>query len=183
MANPPPEPEPFLLVTDPDQLKAFTDPLRDRVLHLLARQPATNQQIAHLLEQPQARVLHHVRYLLACRLIRLVETRVKGGNVEKYYRAVARGFGLRPPTAELASELMTSTVDSVSQEVAASLVLWPGQRSFETRTARLKPARLEDFQTKLQSLLREYWEDPSGEDPEAPLQAFVALRYRHPSDR
>src|SRR5829696_5979233 len=96
--------EPFLVVDDPQQIKAFTDPLRVRVLVMLAERAATNQQVANLLGEPQAKVLYHLRFLLDAGLIRLVEQRVKGGNVEKYYRATARSYGLRP-TPELVPEI------------------------------------------------------------------------------
>src|SRR4051812_38121653 len=85
-----------MLVEDPQQIKAFTDPLRVRVLVVLSERAATNQQIAAALGQPQARVLYHVRFLLETGLIRLVDTRIRGGNVEKYYRAAASTFQLKP---------------------------------------------------------------------------------------
>src|SRR5690348_3113629 len=94
----------FYDVGDPEQLKAFTDPLRLRVLEILKAREATNKQIADELGQPPARVLHHVRVLAELGLIRLVDTQVKGGNVEKYYRAVARGFTLHA-SPELEPEL------------------------------------------------------------------------------
>jgi hypothetical protein len=55
------EPVPFQIVSDPRQLKAFTDPIRNRILHILADRPATNQQLATTLGEPGAKVLHHVR--------------------------------------------------------------------------------------------------------------------------
>lgn len=51
------EPAPFQVVSDLRQLKAFTDPIRNRVLHILAIQEATNQQRATLIDEPQTRVL------------------------------------------------------------------------------------------------------------------------------
>ncbi len=76
------------------QLAALAHPLRQRILRVLADEPRTNRQIAGLLGESPARLHFHVRELAAAGLIALVEERPKGGVLEKYYRAVARGFRL-----------------------------------------------------------------------------------------
>lgn len=179
------EPAPFLVVDTPEQLKAFTDPLRVRVLGILAQREATNQQLADTLGEPHARVLYHVRALVEMGLIRLVDTRIKGGNVEKYYRAVARLFGVRPGPG-LAPELAVTKLEAVRQEMAASYAAWPDELAgYESRRARLSPGRAAEFQRRLLDLIAEFWGGPAGpasEDPDAPLRAFAAVTYRDPSD-
>lgn len=175
------EPAAFLIVDSPKQLKAFTDPLRTRVLDILVDRAATNQQVAQALGEPQAKVLHHIRVLLNCGLIRLVDMRVSGGNVEKYYRAVARSFGLRPK-AKMARGVLGTMTESVRQEVAASLAQWPEQRGFEIRKARLSNERVREFQQRLLSLLSEFWDDPTSHEADVPVQAFAAFTYRDPSE-
>ena len=76
------------------QLAALAHPLRQRILRVLTDEPRTNRQIAGLLGESPARLHFHVRELAAAGLIALVEERPKGGVLEKYYRAVARGFRL-----------------------------------------------------------------------------------------
>lgn len=188
------EPEPFLIVDSPEQLKAFTDPLRVRVCSILCERAATNQQIADALEQPHARVLHHVRSLLDAGLIVLVDQQIKGGNVEKYYRAVARSFGLRPGP-ELRRDVVLSEVEAFQQEVAASSALWPHQPAqLETRLARLSDARFAEFQRRLLDLLTEYWggvrrteagelvgEPPPNQEPTAPSRRLFAAIYLDPT--
>jgi DNA-binding transcriptional ArsR family regulator len=177
------EPVPFQVVSDPRQLKAFTDPLRNRILHILADREATNQQLAAALDQPQARVLHHVRTLLDASLIRLVDQRIKGGNVEKYYRATARLYGFRPEPADLES-LSGAMFETITQELVASLRLWPDQPvEWEGRRARIAPERLAEFQGRLGDLINEYWggpDTPAADDPDAPLMAFASVRFRFP---
>ncbi|MHB8576305.1 MAG: ArsR/SmtB family transcription factor [Dehalococcoidia bacterium] len=193
MEQEPFEPVPFLIVDSPEQLKAFTDPLRSRALTLLAERAATNQQVAQALGEPHAKVLHHVRYLLDAGLIRLVETRIKGGNVEKYYRAVARMFGVRPGR-DLYPDVVNAEIQALSQEVAASAAIWPekpDQPRWEGRRARLNQERVDEFYTKLLDLIREYWGGPrrgggdtqlAQEDPSAPMFALSAIVYRDPTD-
>jgi DNA-binding transcriptional ArsR family regulator len=189
-------PVPFQIVNTPEQLKAFTDPLRGRILSILCEREATNQQVAQALGEPHAKVLHHVRYLLDAGLIRLVDTRIKGGNVEKYYRAVARMFGIRAGR-DLLPDVTVAEFEALSQEVAASAVLWPeppDHPNWEGRTARLSPERLEEFHQKLLALIAEYWGGPHRggdtpdvstaiEDPTAPVHSFAAVIYRDPTDQ
>src|SRR5579884_2768877 len=92
----PGDPLDVLELTDPGQIKAFVHPLRRRILHVLAGELATNQQVARALGQPPARVFHHMRSLERAGLIRLVETRVGVRNVEKLYAPIAKRFIVRP---------------------------------------------------------------------------------------
>jgi DNA-binding transcriptional ArsR family regulator len=183
------EPEPFRVVSDPKQLKAFTDPMRNRLLHLLASQEATNQQLAAILGEPQAKVFHHVRFLLDAGLIKLVEQRVRGGNVEKFYRATARVYGFRPDPADvetLSGPVSGALFESVTQELVASLKLWPAQPLYwVTRRARLSPERQSEFNNRLLALLEEFWgrlDEPAPADPEADLMAFAGVMYRFPGN-
>ncbi len=186
-------PYPFQIVTDPQQLRAFTDPLRVRILNMLKDEPATNQQIAHALGEPQAKVLYHIRFLVDVGLIRLVEQRIKGGNVEKYYRAVARLFGLRDGD-HATPGIAVATLEAAQQEAAASEAAWPGEPpSSESRRGRLSPERAHEFHDRLLGLIAEYWGGPDpqameggevaepDEDPNAPALCFTAVIYRDPT--
>lgn len=180
------EPAPFQAISEPRQLKAVADPIRNRILHVLAEREATNQQLAVILDEPQAKVLHHVRVLLKVGLIWLVDQRVRGGNVEKFYRATARLYGFRPePDAEgFGRSVVASGLESVAQELGASLRAWPDQPLYwEGRRARMTPERVQEFNTRLLNLIGEYWggpERPAREDPDGDLMALAAVLYRFP---
>jgi DNA-binding transcriptional ArsR family regulator len=175
------------VVDSPQQLKAFTDPLRIRILVALAERAATNQQLADTLDAPQANVLYHLRFLFKVGLILLVDTQIKGGNVEKYYRAVARTFDL-----QLAPDLRPSVAGAefaaIGQEVAASARAWPEQPPrFVARGRRVSPEQAAAFFARLQAFLAEYWSDPptqaleaAPEDaaPDAALFYCAAVVYR-----
>ncbi len=177
------EPAPFQIVRDPQQLKAFSDPIRNRVLHLLTDREATNQQLAALLKEPQAKVLYHVRFLLGVELITLVREQIKGGNVEKYYRATAKMYGLRPDPGDFGS-ISAPIFESVAQELAACENQWPDLLpSWELRRLRLPSERVEEFQQRLLDLIAEYWGGPEAQvpdDPSSPAMAFAAVTYRYP---
>jgi predicted transcriptional regulator len=186
-------PVPLQVISDPQQLKAFTDPLRIRVLNLLKPRAATNQQIADALGEPQAKVLYHIRFLLDAGLIQLVDQQIKGGNVEKYYRTVAHLFALRPESGAEPLPVASAEIGAVQQEVAASEAAWPDQRlPFDMRRVRLTPERADAFYQRLTDLIAEYWGGPQSAtateaaipegDPDAPALCFAAIIYRDPTE-
>ena len=180
------QPAPFQIVSEPAQLKAFADPLRNRILHILADREATNQQLAAALGESQAKVLHHVRVLLDTGLIVLVSERIKGGNVEKFYRATARIYGIRAKPDE-ESTITAPVFEGLLQEIIASETRWPEQpQSWELRRARLSPERVAEFTTRINALIGEYWgngDEPAPDEPGAPLMAFASVTFRHPIDQ
>lgn len=177
------EPAPYQVISEPQQIKAFSDPLRVRVMRILSSRAATNQQLATTLGESQAKVLYHLRFLVDARLIQLVDQRIKSGNVEKYYRASARLYGLRPDT-EAGPSVTESVLESAVREAVASMVLWPEKPlSYEGRRARIPTDRLAEFHLKLDSLIDEYWGGPEEsplDDEGADLMALMTVVYRFP---
>ena len=75
-----------------EQLRAIAGELRERILEPLTRNSMTVTQLGELLGEAPAKIHYHVRELERVGLVKLVETREKGGILEKYYRAVADSF-------------------------------------------------------------------------------------------
>jgi DNA-binding transcriptional ArsR family regulator len=78
-----------------EQVRVMADELRQRILEELREQPRTVTQVGEILDLAPSKVHYHVRELERVRLVDLVETREKGGILEKYYRSVARSFWVR----------------------------------------------------------------------------------------
>jgi DNA-binding transcriptional ArsR family regulator len=72
-----------------EQLRAMADQLRLSILQRLLRRAMTVTQLGDALGIAPAKAHYHVRELERVGLLRLVQTREKGGILEKYYRAVA----------------------------------------------------------------------------------------------
>jgi len=79
-----------------DQMRAIADDLRIRIFDRLTRHPMTVTQLGDALDVAPAKAHYHVRELERVALVKLVETREKGGILEKYYRAVARDIAVSP---------------------------------------------------------------------------------------
>lgn len=182
------DPQPVMILEEPEQIKCFTDALRIRVLRILRQRAATNQQIADELGEPHAKVLYHVRFLLEAGLVKLVEQRISGGNVEKYYRAVARVFELRPSQADIETDVavINSLVDTLRGDMITSATVYK-EAVVHLHQARgwLTPERAEEFNNKLITLIEEYFTqlDKPEHDDAIPMR-FGAFLFREvqPSD-
>lgn len=73
-----------------EQMRAVSDVLRIRIINTLDKQPMTATQLSEELGLAPAKVHYHVRELEKVGLLELVETREKGGILEKYYQPIAR---------------------------------------------------------------------------------------------
>src|SRR5215469_6467215 len=75
-----------------EQMRTIADPLRLRIIRQLTRQAMTVTQLAELLGEVPSKLHYHVRELEKAGLLKMVETREKGGILEKYYRTVAKNI-------------------------------------------------------------------------------------------
>lgn len=178
-------PVPVMIIESPEQIKAFTDPLRVHVLSILRERAATNQQISDELGEAHSKILYHIRYLLDVCLIKLVDQQVKGGNVEKYYRAVARIFDIRPDSVDVERDvaLVKPVLDRVRAEMLASVMLFPTFDSyFHSRASQITEERMGEFNQRLLDLLAEFWTPDSNPPPDAERTRFSVFMYHDPGD-
>jgi DNA-binding transcriptional ArsR family regulator len=179
-----PEPVAYRELQSPREIKAFSDPLRVRIIHLLLDRQATNQQIATELGEPPSKVFHHLRFLADTGLIRLVETRISGKNVEKFYRAAARAFILRPdgalfPEAPIAA--LDAQLDRIRHGVLESAARPGDAPRLLKRVSRLDSDRLAAFHEQLENLIQEYWGGAPDQASHASRAVLAVITYREPA--
>jgi DNA-binding transcriptional ArsR family regulator len=84
-----------LVITDVEQLKAISDPLRIQLLERISGDPArgwTAKELAEDLGTKQTKLYHHLALLEERGFIRVAATRVVSGIQEKRYQATAQSF-------------------------------------------------------------------------------------------
>lgn len=81
-----------LILTQLEQLKALSDPLRVQILHLLIEKTYSGQQLSQLLDVPRPKIHYHLKELEKNELIYLVSESKKRNMTEKLYKAAARSF-------------------------------------------------------------------------------------------
>jgi DNA-binding transcriptional ArsR family regulator len=82
----------IFIIENYEQLKVISDPLRTKMLIFLVEQPHTGQMLAQELNLSRAKTLYHLRELEKHKIIQVVRKEERGGNILKFYQAVARGF-------------------------------------------------------------------------------------------
>lgn len=181
-----PIPELYRLETI-EQLRAIADPLRVRLGEQLARRAMTATQLAEALDLPANKVHYHVRELERVGLVRLVETREKGGILEKYYRLVAGDLQVpeallraAPPDESIAAtgEILQAISQDFMRAFSQALLhqAWePGSLALLTAEVNLTNEEMGDLTAQVQALLKPYEkrEPPSG----STARSFALLAY------
>lgn len=83
------EPDEILVIAALETLKVIADPLRLQLLAQLRDQPQSVKQLAVALDVPLKKLYYHVNLLEQHKLIRVADTRIVSGIIEKHYRVSA----------------------------------------------------------------------------------------------
>lgn len=114
-------------ITSADQAKVLAHPLRLQIIAFYDDGlPRTSKQLADLMDMAPSKVHYHVRELVRADLLELVETKEKGGVIEKYYLPVAEQFHINLNETESSAEDKNSTrylyLKSVLEEFQSSFM-------------------------------------------------------------
>jgi DNA-binding transcriptional ArsR family regulator len=101
-----------------EQLRAIADMLRLRIIDILQKQPMTVTQLGETLGLAPAKVHYHVRELERAGLLRMVETREKGGILEKYYQPIARYIGVERTLLSAPPDEAMATISGLLGQVS-----------------------------------------------------------------
>lgn len=113
------EPAPEFTITSLETLKVFADPLRQQIIEALLDGAKTVKQVASELELAPTKLYYHVNLLEEHALIRIVDTRIVSGIIEKHYQASARSFNIEH------SLLMPGQAGGSAVEMALDAMLDP----------------------------------------------------------
>jgi DNA-binding transcriptional ArsR family regulator len=106
-----------------EALRALVDSQRHRIVTLLMDEPLTAKELADRLGIGRTRLYYHLTILEEHRLIRIVDSRMVSGILERRYRAVARTFrvdrGLL--ASQASSEQITDAQATILDSVAGDL--------------------------------------------------------------
>ncbi|MGZ3668023.1 MAG: ArsR/SmtB family transcription factor [Ktedonobacterales bacterium] len=169
-----------LEITTEQQLKAFGDPLRTRILVIIQNQPATAKQIADRLGYSPGTIGHHLQVLEEAGLAKVVARRLVRGIVAKYYTRTARIFNFR-----LSKEIRGATSPSfdilshVRDEYIEAEAARPEMTEAEEEEllcnsgfphARISPERAREYYKRLSALADEFASEPI--DPRGQIYGF-----------
>jgi len=193
------QPTQELVITDIEQLKAVSDPLRLQIIDTMAEAPVrgwtAKELAARLGIAKQTKLYHHLATLEERGFIRVAETRVVSGIVEKRYAVVALSF--RVDRSLLAGDTGTDAVSGVLDAIfeKARNEILAGQRAglidmssedFEQRRMRLSAshARLSEASIKkVMRLIQKLDEIDELEEPEGDDFGLVVAFYPRATER
>ncbi len=149
-----------MVLSDAPRIRGYLHPARMAILQMLSAQRRTITSVAREMKVHPANLTHHFKRLQRLGLIRLVETRDTGRNLEKYYASVARNFVVRPKTRSATGKqalALSILRDNLSAAIDRSR---PGTRAVDTlallASARLREKDLGRFAKRLRTLIAEF---------------------------
>ncbi|MEZ4660657.1 MAG: helix-turn-helix domain-containing protein [Caldilineaceae bacterium] len=172
-------------ITDLETLRVISDPLRIQILERL-EQPTTVKELARVLDTTPTKLYYHVNLLEKHELIRVVETKIVSGIVEKSYQLRALRFtvdeSLLAPGSHQDGDidsLLYSILETTRAEILASVAARNAQvddsapnekRIILTRSVlSLTPEQALDLQNEFESILEKYGSD---EEPSADKRQY-----------
>lgn len=183
-------------IQDLETLRVLVNPLRLQILehvHLMNRDGklVTVKQIADQLQQPITKLYYHINLMEEHDLIRVEETRVVSGILEKHYRVSAQRLTLdqdlfgQTNDSNTKKEIVLSLVESILERTFQSLNEWANAQQAEKvppeikdqnihmsrELVRINGPQAKEFHQRLSELVREY-ESLTPEDPAAPTFTF-----------
>lgn len=157
-----------------ETLKVFSDPLRQQIIEALLDGPKTVKQVAAELELAATKLYYHVNLLEEHSLIRVTDTRIVSGIIEKHYQSAARAFeierSLLTPGQDSSDGAIDTAIDAMIEPIRADIhkafkqgVIdmredsLPQQRLRMLRSTRaLSPEEAAEFYARLEALYVEF---------------------------
>jgi DNA-binding transcriptional ArsR family regulator len=180
-------------ISDIDELKAISDPVRLRILEAMvahADETWTVKRIARALDVGPTKLYHHINILEEQGFIRVAGTRVVSGIIETSYRIAQlsirldRGLLSAGAVPESVDLLMRTVLDSVLDGIERSLragLADPAPDAPAARKvilarglARVRPERAGELHDRMRALIEEFDALDDGEDAQ-PFGYIVGL--------
>ncbi len=187
-------------ITTLEALKVFSDPLRQQIIEALLDSPRTVKQIASELELVPTKLYYHINLLEEHGFIRVIDTRIVSGIIEKRYGVSARTFtidrtllspgqktGDQALDAALASTIERSRAEirkSIQQGIIDTSQDAPLHRKLiiGRGRSRLSKQQAEEFFNRLRALMNEF-EIEMRDDEHADAQAYAFMFAFYPLSR
>ncbi len=152
-------PAPSLILKTDEQIRAYTNPTRITILAALAQEKQSVSRVARQLDVHPANLTHHFKLLEKAGLIRLVEKRETGKNLEKLYRAVAYQFSIDPGEGTANKQVLALTILRDNLNAAIQSLKYQKEEKDVLgvlRTVQISPRDLVKFEKKLVKLAEEF---------------------------
>ena len=159
MANLNINPQKLLVLKGNTRIKAYVHPTRIAVLRMLAVKKRTISSVARELGVHPANITHHFKLLEKVGLIKLVEKRDIGKNIEKYYRAIAHNVVVNADR-QTKSNKQALELSILRNDLSTAISTVKRNDENEViaviKIARILPNHLKSLQKKIIKLIQEF---------------------------
>lgn len=163
-----------MVITDWETHKVLVNPLRIRLLELLVDEAQTVKQLATVVDMEPVKLYYHINLLESHGLIRVVDTQVVSGIIEKWYRVTAFNYRIDRKILSLQADdeqayldevftsIFTGTMELIRHSTAVSTIDLrqnpPHPHSLHLTRSRgyLSESQVRAFYEKLQALILEF---------------------------
>lgn len=188
-------------ITSLEALKVFSDPLRQQIIEMLLDGAKTVKQVAAELDLAPTKLYYHINLLEEHGLIRVTETRIVSGIIEKHYAPAARQYQIKRSLlspgqndAENIDTIFDALVEpmrgDLRRSMAAGIIAThedadqPDAPQFRNLrvwrgVARMTEAQAEVFYARLEALAQEF--DDMEQDDDESAQAYNMMMLIFPS--
>ncbi len=193
------QPAPLHTITTLEALKVFSDPLRQQIIEALLDGPKTVKQIAADLDLAPTKLYYHVNLLEEHDLIKVTETRIVSGIIEKHYVAAAHEYRIeralltpgQNPGGEVLKIAFDAMIDPIRDELRRSFTqglidMSPDAEQHKRfrmwrAPSRLTPEQAEVFYARLMALVDEFNAATKDDDANPEKQAYSLLVSIYPT--
>ncbi|MGH3739947.1 MAG: helix-turn-helix domain-containing protein [Micromonosporaceae bacterium] len=181
-------------LTDPEELKALTHPLRQRMLaRLRNRGPATSAELATEFSEDRGATSYHLRQLAKYGYLE-VDTTLSSGR-RKYWRAIPLDLRLPEPDSvdeparaaaqEVGRQWMESGIDALARhwKERGADPDWDAAATIATSVTRLTREELERFNEEYLALVKRWSRTPEEASPDAQPVTALFGAFRTPRDQ
>jgi DNA-binding transcriptional ArsR family regulator len=186
------QPTEQLTITTLETLKVFSDPLRQQIIEALIETSKTVKQVAAELELAPTKLYYHVNLLEEHGLIRVTETRIVSGIIEKHYQSAARSFAIHRTLLTPGQEVgeggddavdaaFNAMIEPIRAEIHKSIKQGvidmsddsPPHRKLRMwrANARMTPEEADAFYARLTALVKEF-SDARADEGDSPRDAY-----------
>ena len=176
------------IIENVEALKMVADPLRLQIMRSLDK-PHTVKDLAERLDVPATKLYYHVNQLEKHNIIRVVDTRIVSGIIEKHYQVTAKTYhvskSLLKSTKDLQEHMevvLEAIFDTAKAELRESIqaglltvdeavekqqdgIIWHGNMN-------LSPEKFAELNGRLQSVLEEFDEAAREEDDKTNKRSY-----------
>ena len=199
-SSPEGQPTPLHTITSLEALKVFSDPLRQQIIEALLDGSKTVKQIAAELDLAPTKLYYHINLLEEHELIKVTETRIVSGIIEKHYTAAAREYAIErsllTPGQTSGSEGLEIAFDAMVEPIRTDLEKSfqqglidtsenaPEQRKFRMWRAmsQLSDEQAAEFYDRLDKLIEEFNSKRTGDDADHHYGLLIGI-YPSPSPK